>query len=330
MKTKFGLFLTTVALTVLVQPARAEPYCALRPPPEGLVERCHSRVFVIPDTLEGFRFDISSWMDTCVSTGRGVGLVADADESVVRIWELVQGMPNYARAVRITPKYEPLKFTEAGRTCYGVKSVEFSIRRGAVDADGQIVVSEISAQDVITDEMIKTAAAAAKRVLASPDVEGSRELSLFLGVLDGMERYGKEFDARYYPVAPTWAGLDAYACYKEYSVQMGGYSCLQPDNALKQCERNLAVDLVNSYHYLKTSPDEFAVMLQEKSNDIRRGVDHLLKIYNGLSNLDEMGVLTMAAQDPENRGMCFTVTDVLAKRVGGLARRGKTTVYGYY
>src|SRR5690242_20450333 len=93
-----------------------------------------------------------------------------------------------------------------------VKRVEFGIVRGTVDIDGPI-----DTQPGPTDEMIKSAAIAAKRALATPSVRGSAELSRFLGVLDGLERYGKDFDDTYYPVAPQLGGLDAYACYKEYS-----------------------------------------------------------------------------------------------------------------
>ena len=305
--TSFIVVAIVSALSVGAQTQKPQ-YCAAQPPPQGLVARCQSRVFIIPDNLMAFRFALSGWMNTCVSSDRGVALVHSA-KSVDEIWDLVKDLPQASRAVKITPKYESLTFKQDGKTCYGVKSVEFGVRRGSVDIDGPI--DTVSGP---TDEMIKSAATAAKRALASPSVKGSAELSRFLGVLDGLERYGKDFDDTYFPVAPQLGGLDAYACFKEYTVSTGGYSCLKPDSAKSACERHLAVDLVTAVQYDKVSPARLAEILEIKANDIQRGVTYLLSIQAA-----ETGLL-----------MCPGLRDVIKPAIGELSKRGKTTLYGYY
>jgi hypothetical protein len=306
-RTAFAAAILASVLSVGAQPAKTG-YCAPRPPPQGLVSRCQSRVFIIPANLTALRFALSGWMNTCVSADRGVALVYEA-ESVDEIWDLVKDLPTHSRTIKITPKYEPVKFTQNGKTCYGVKSVEFAIRRGSVDSDGPIEV-----QYGPTDEMIKSAAAAAKRALASPFVKGSPELSRFLGVLDGLERYGEDFDDTYYPVAPQVGGLDAYACYKEYTVSTGNYSCLPPDEAKKACARHLADDLVTAHYYDKVSASRLAEILEIKANDINRGVMYLLSIQDAGT-----GLLT-----------CPGLKNVIKPAIGALANGGQTTVYGYY
>jgi hypothetical protein len=302
---------TTVSAAIIASTLSvgAEDYCASQPPPQGLVARCQSRTFLIPQTLAAFRFALSGWMNSCVSKDRGVALVYQA-KSVDEIWDRVKDLPEASRAVKITPKYEPLTFRQGGKTCYGVKSVEFGIVRGRVDIDGPMDI-----QPGPTDDMIKSAAAAAKKALASPSVRGSTELSRFLGVLDGLERYGKDFDDTYYPVAPEEPrSLDAYSCYKEYSVRLGGYVCLPLDAAKRACERHLAEDLVTWYYFDKASPSRFAEILQIKANDIQRGVTYLLSVQ-----ASETGLL-----------MCEAVKDVIKPAIGELSKKGMTALYGYY
>lgn len=102
--------LTLLASVLLAGSARRaqDDYCASQPPPAGLVERCHSRLIVVPDDIAAFRLALTEWMDTCVAGGRAVGLVRRA-MSVEEVWKRMQDRPAGVRAVRITPKYEPLK-----------------------------------------------------------------------------------------------------------------------------------------------------------------------------------------------------------------------------
>src|SRR5438094_161094 len=102
-------------------PLQKDDYCATQPPPQGLVERCRSHVMIVPDDERAFRFVLTEWMRTCVSSDRAPSLVYD-NPSVQKVWELVQDLPNYRRAVRIYPDYQPLTFKQDGKTCYGVDS----------------------------------------------------------------------------------------------------------------------------------------------------------------------------------------------------------------
>jgi hypothetical protein len=304
------LSLAMLCAFVAAGASQADDHCATQPPPKGLVARCQSRVFIVPDNPMAFRFVLTEWMRTCVSSDRAPGLVYGA-ESVDDVWDLIKDLPGHSRVVTIVPKYEPLTFTKAGKTCYGVKSVEFDVRRqrGTVDVDGDIEIIKGP-----TDDMIKAAAKAAKQALALPSVKGSAELSRFLGVLDGLERYGKDFEDTYFPVAPFQAGsmMDKPACYKEYSG--GTYTCLPPDQAVAACTRHLAQDLVQSYHYDKVTPARFAEILEIKANEIQRGLTHMHAIQNSGTGL----------------GTCPGLKDAIMPKVGNTAARGKTTLYGYY
>ena len=238
----------------------ADSYCASQPPPAGLVERCRSRLMVVPNDISAFRLALTEWMDTCVANGRAAGLVRRAT-SVEEVWSRMQDRPAGVSAVRITPRYEPLKFEKEGKICYGVKSVEFALPSGTVIDDGPTDVTSVSKSVTITDNMIKQSAAAARQALASSAM--TPELSRFLGVLHGLEQYGSDFDDRYYPVAPLQdnGSWNPYACFKDYNVQSGQYDCLPADQAMKACQRNLAVDIVTSHMFDKVTAKRFAEIL---------------------------------------------------------------------
>lgn len=313
--TLISIAVVSIALVGSTQRAQ-DDYCASQPPPAGLVERCHSRLIVVPDDIGAFRLALTEWMDTCVASGRAVGLVRRA-ASVEDVWKRMQDRPADVRAVRITPKYEPLKFEKGGKTCYGVKSVEFALPSGTVIEDGPAEVTPVprDAKSVpITDDMIKQSAAAARQALAG--LKMTPELSRFAGVLVGLERYGKDFDDRYYPVAPLQdnGSWNPYACFKDYNVQTGRYDCLPASKAMRACQRNLAVDIVTSHMFDQVSEERFAEILKFKANDIQRGVTYLL-----LAQHADSGAL-----------YCPGLRDAIKPTVGRLAEKGKTTVYGYY
>jgi hypothetical protein len=288
--------------------SRADDYCAAQPPPQGLVERCRSRVFIVPDNPMAFRFQLTEWMRTCVSSDRAPGLVYGA-ESVDTLWDLIKGLPNHSRVVTVIPKYEPLTFTKAGKTCYGVKSVEFDVRpRGTVDPGNPTL------KYGPPDDLIKSAAKAAKAALMDPSVRGSAELSRFLGVLDYLERHGEAFDDTYYAVGPalTTPGTDAVACYRDASTR----DCLPAADAVKQCTAHLAHDLVSAYHgKAKMSPKGFADFLEGRAREIQRGFDSLRR-------QQESGTTAMVCPGVKNAIMPLVVAKAKQK--------GLMTLYGHY
>jgi hypothetical protein len=316
------LVVVSVFLSVsgLVAPASAiqENHCATQPPPAGLVERCRSRTIIVPESELALRFVLTEWMRTCVSSDRAPALVYGAD-SVETLWELTADLPAYRRAVTIYPEYEALTFTQEGRTCYGVKGVEFRTtkRRTEVD-DGEPAVTPVRPSQTVTSEMIKEAARAATRALQNSPSRDNVGLSQFRGVLDGLARYGADFEDTYYPVAPMNVGagdLNTYSCDKDYTARTGRFDCLPADDAVKACTRHLADDLVTAYQFDKLSGSRFTEMLEIKSNEIYRGFQHVDQAH-----AFELG----------GRTMCPALRDAIMPKMGEMAKKGKTTLYGYY
>jgi hypothetical protein len=314
-------FLTSaVALTAARQ---RTDHCATQPPPQGLVERCRSKVVIVPNDAWAFRFVLTEWMRTCVSSERAPAVVY-GNQSLDEVWKVVQNLPQYARAVTIYPGYEPLTFTQNGKTCYGVKSVEFRTTRTRVGGGTPVPVRDDpdppappKPPRVITDEMIKEAAAAAKRALAESSDARKPEVSQLLGALDGLQRYGKTFDDTYFPVAPFFANKDftktPAACFTEYRARSGGYECLPTADAVQACARHLADDVVQSFHFDEVTQSRFTEILEIKANDIQRGLHYL--------------TLSMGESEP---AFCTGVTKGIKPKVEELNKRGKTTLYGYY
>ncbi len=310
-----GLAFASLTL-VLVTGSRADAqdFCATQPPPEGLVERCRSKIFSFPSgTADRYRqavFEVTlvEWMRGCVISWRAPGLVFEAQKSVDRAFELIKDLSDF-RFVRIVPVYTALQFTDGGRTCFGVKSVSFRVAgtQGTVDAGGDI--------DIIpgpTSDMVKEAAAAARKALQDPSVRGSASLSRFLNVLAALERSGKDFDDTWYNVQPFGSGdaMNAGACYKDFRVGQG-QACRPADEALKACERHLADDLVQSYFYDKVSPRRYAEILEIRAADIQRSIDHVADIQK----MDSPAALP-----------CPSIKSVFMPRIADLARRN--SVYG--
>ncbi len=295
-----------------------DSHCATQPPPQGLVPRCQSRTIVVPESEAALRFLLTEWMRTCVSSDRAPGLVYQA-ESVDHVWELVADLPNHSRVVTIYPQYEALTFTQGGRTCYGVKSVEFSTtKRGVEVEDGDPDVTPVRTSKTVTSDMIKEAAQAALKALQNSSSRDNVGLSNFRGVLTGMAQYGSDFEDEYYPVAPMNVGagdLNTYSCDKDYSVRTGRFDCLPADDALKACTRHLADDLVMAYHFDKLQGARFTEMLEIKSNEIFRGFQHMDQAQ---------------AHDMSGVTLCPATRDVIKPKMGEAAQRGRRTVYGYY
>lgn len=314
------LVFASVLLVGLVTTASAiqNNHCATEPPPQGLVPRCQSRTIIVPESEGALRFLLTEWMRTCVTSDRAPGLVYGA-ESVDQVWELVADLPNYRRVVTIYPEYEPLTFTQNGRTCYGVKSVEFrTTKRGVEVEDGDPDVTPVRASKTVTSDMIKEAAQAATRALQNSSTRDNPGISQFRGVLDGLARYGADFEDTYYPVAPMNVGagdLNTYSCDKDYRASTGRFDCLPADDALKACTRHLADDLVMAYHFDKLSGSKFTDMLEIKSNEIQRGFQYVYQAHSF---------------DSSGANLCPALRDVIMPKMGEMAKKGKTTLYGYY
>jgi hypothetical protein len=286
------------------------------------VERCRSKTILVPDDKRAFLFVLTDWMRTCVSPGRAAGLIYD-NPSVDQLWKKVEGLSYYERAVTIYPDYEPLTFTQNGKTCYGVKSVELRTtpRRVVGGTPAPAAAPDPPpaprpAPRVITEDMIKEAAAAGRRALAASPSARTDEVKRLIGVLGALERHGKAFDDRYFPVAP-FLSIDALrnpaACFTEYSA--GNYACLPQDAAVKACTRHLATDIVTSYHFDEVKDSRFAEILEIKANEIRRGFDYIYQMQQLASS---------------GGGYCSALKTGIMPLMGQLAKTGQTTVYGFY
>ncbi len=313
----------TIALSALllttIFAAQAQPrsYCAAKPPPEGLVDRCHVMNMVVPETRAAFNYSLFNWMRTCVIAERAVTLVSDADENIGYVWKLVQDLPAHRRSVSIYPEYEPLSFTQDGRTCYGVKSVRFrTSKRGAsVDYSADPIVTAVPPAKTVTSDMVKDAARVAIKAIEKSSRQTNQGLARFHGVLEGIAKHGHDFDATYYPVAPTLVtgNLDVYSC--DRAFKGGQQQCLPRDEAIKACTRNLADDLVTAYHFDGLKGQPLTELLEIKSNEIYRGFQY---------------VYLEQQLDSTISGLCPSLIHGIKPRMGELAKRGMTTVYGYY
>lgn len=266
----------TLCSILLASPAYSE-YCAPQPPPKGLVKRCHSLTLTtIPDNISVLRIWLMKWMEGCAIKTRAAQLVSD--ESVEEVWSLLEpyrgnmliGSPT------IIPTYTPLKFTQKGRTCYGIASVKFHIRgtKGQVDISGPITLTD-PARD---DNTIKQVAADAFEALRNAPGPGSAARSRMLSVLHWMKTYGKDFDDTYYDVAPANLGdpfKNPAACYTEFRAS--GYVCLPPGKVLASCASHLTPELVKE-HMNGISQDALGKLLLGYSERIDRGKQHLLRI----------------------------------------------------
>ena len=275
------------------------------------VPACQSQLMKVPNDIWAFRLELTSWMKKCVPAEGARDLVF-GNQSVDDIFRRLRDRPEGVMDVKITAKYEPMKFQKDGRTCYGVRSVEFSLPSGVVTEDGPTDVTPVSAHASISDEMIKESAAAARRAISRSTMTPA--LSRLSGVLIGLEQNGSEFDDRYFPVAPLLhsGNWDPPACFNRYSTS-NRYDCLPAAEAVKACTRNLAVELVTSHVFDKVSEKRFAEILDIKANEIQRSVDFLLSAQN----TDSPAIY------------CPALRDVIKPLAGKLAQKGRT-VYSYY
>jgi len=298
-----SIVLASVTLTG-AHTQQSDDYCATTPPPKGLVARCQSLTLTVPASEDALRAALTDWMRTCVSKSRAAGLIDDADDNVVDMWDRMKDLPR-SRSLTIIPDYEPLTFTRNGQTCYGVESVEFSIKgsRGEV-IDEPFDVTPVPSRDLITDptdEEIKEAATAATAALLDSEVSDNSGLPKFRGVLDGMARYGKDFDDR-------WFNVGDESCYRASS---GG--CRPVDEAVKLCTRRLRVDIVTHYQQLKDRPERFTEAMEETNSRLFRAFQYFRQAQDGGSG----------------RGHCNSVKSMMTV-VSELARKGQRALYYYY
>ena len=307
-----SLALAATTLTA-VYSQQNDDFCATTPPPRGLVARCQGLTLTVPASEDALRKALTDWIGTCVSKGRAATIVEDADDSVTAMWALMKDLPR-TRSITILPDYEPLSFTRAGQTCYGVESASFTIKgaRGIVDLDGEIDATYIPPPSTglvtdPTDAQIKEAAAAAIKALENSSVRDNSGLPRFRGVLDGMTRYGSSFDDTWYNIAPTPPTGDA--CYNNF-----GRGCLPTDQALKNCTRRLRVELVTHYTELKDKPERF--------RDAMEGLNS--QLFRSFQYFRQMHAAETAAP------FCPVLHQVLMPKVAEIAGKGRTTLYAYY
>lgn len=304
-----ALALTATAFTG-VSTQQTDDFCAPSPPPRGLVARCQSLTLTVPASEAALRAALTDWMRTCVSKGRAAALVEGADDSVAHAWNLMKDLPR-TRTVTILPEYEPLTFTRAGQTCYGVDTVSFLVKgaQGAVDLDGPVDVTPVPQPTGLvmdpTDEQIKEAAKAATKALLDSDTRSNSGLPRFRGVLEGMAKYGKDFDDTWYNVAPAMGGLDA--CYTFVG------RCVPSDEALKNCTRRLRVDIVSHYEAYKDRPEKFREALEITNSSLFRAFQHFRQLHARDTGLD----------------LCESVKAMMP-RVSDHARKGDRALYFYY
>ena len=309
-----GSLAVALMLLIMLGGTDARAACATEPPPEGLVERCQGKDYVVSDAMseEQLRAAVNStlveWMRGCVIANRAPGLVDDAEESVDKMVALMLDLPSHRRSVRIIPDYVPLTYHEGGKTCYGVESVTFHIA-GAQGEVEEPEDSEIGFEPTSSppSDLVKEAAKAAIEALKDPSVPGSAELSRFQSVLIELEKYGSDFDDTWFNVQPQ----GATACYKNES---GG--CLKSDEALKACTQHLGPRLVQSHHYDEVSQKRYAEILQVIANDIQRSMDYLQYLQGNQEG----------AEVPGGGIECESLEKVFMPRIGELA--GKHSIYG--
>lgn len=272
---------------------------------------------MVPETRAAFDYSLFNWMRSCVIAERAAALIAEADENIGYVWKLVEDLPAHRRAVFIYPEYEPLSFIQDGRTCYGVKSVRFRTTKRAttIDYSADPVVTVVPPAKAVSSDMVKEAARAAIVAIEKLPRDTNQGLARFHGVLEGISKHGHDFDATYYPVAPTLVtgSLDVYSC--DRAFRGGQQQCLPRDEAIKACTRNLIDDLVTAYHFDGLKGKSFTDLLEIKSNEIYRGFQY---------------VYLEQQLDSTISGLCPSLIHGIKPRMGELAKRGMTTVYGYY
>lgn len=309
-----GSCTAAVAMGLLCTPVAAQEYCARKPPPEGLVKRCHSKTITVPPNESVLRVQLLEWMMTCVVRSRAVELVYadEASASIDRIWELLRDrytpLPTVSdlKFVTVVPQYQPLTFTSEGRTCYGVKSVTFDLRgsRGEVDMGPANLPSY--------SEMVKEAAAAAARALERSGQTNAPGYARILGVLEGMAKAGERFDDTYFPVAPfTQSNMNYAACFKDTQ-----WNCLPPAEAVQACEHHLGREIITAHFVDRLSPEAMAEFVLGRGTEILRGVDYM----DSAKNADNRALFCPRA-----------LVETIMPKVQELARKhGKAGLYGYY
>jgi hypothetical protein len=186
--------------------------------------------------------------------------------------------------------------------------VEFSIEgaSGVVDIHGPIAPTPVPAPPLsIGDEDIKEAAAAATKALLDSSTTANDGLSKFRGVLDGLQKYGKEFDDVWYAVAPDISGD---SCYRFRGT------CALADAAMKNCARHLAAELVTHYRERKDTPERFTEALEIMNSTLFRNFQYMRQMQDRGTAHD----------------LCPALKDVLMPMVGRHAARGRTALYWYY
>lgn len=303
--------------------------CATQPPPAGLAEGCLSRTFRFTETMGPdirhavLTVGLSEWMEGCFPGQSGLIYASDEGEaSVEHVYELIKDLPGSVPSARVLASYTPRTYTEAGRTCYGVESVTFSVKgaQGTVDLDGEIEIIPGS-----PSALVKEAATAAKKALREQPVRGSAALSRFLSVLEALETQGKDLDDTWYNVQPIIVrpiggdlGLRSFvpaACFTEYSAATSAYVCRPADEALHACERHLSEQIVDAYSFGKTPQKRFADVLEAIAGDIQRSVDYL-HLFTEL-------------EAPTNVTPC-TVIPVFMDRIAKLAHQRSVYMVGGY
>jgi hypothetical protein len=91
--------------------------------------------------------------------------------------------------------------------------------------------------------------------------------------------------------------------------------CRPAAEALRACERHLAEELVQSYHYDEVAPARYAEILEIKAADIQRSMDHLVRIQN---------------QDSPGALPCPSIATVFMPKIAELARRHSLYAAGGY
>lgn len=304
--TRSATALAAVAVLFASVPASAAEYCATRPPPEGLVPRCQKLDIVAPRTKIDLEILLAKWMQTCAKRKRGESLVF-GNESVDYVWKLLEGRRDSPYGgVRILPRYTPNRYTSEGRTCYGIASVKFAVAgtESVVEFD-EPDVTIVEDLDDYTPEQIEEAVTAAEDALRQNPGTDARERSKMQSVLEWMRRYGKDFDDRYYNVAPysTFGDWNDPTCYKEYTG--GRYQCLGLDDARKACEVHIGPRILSLYSD-GASPKQMSAHLLSMARDIERGLAHLRLIQ---------------AQDSAGAVPCPSVEQVFMPEIASMAEK---------
>lgn len=304
-----GLLCTWLIALVIATPAAADGYCATRPPPEGLVERCRAYTTLVPHSEADLAIRLAKWMQTCALRQRGDSLVFD-NPSVDDVWTRIENRRGSMTPVRIVPKYTPNRFSQNGRTCYGIAAVEFTVpgTHGEVSDDESAVdVQTITRLDQYPEEALNEAIAGAERaLLAQPDP--SYEKQRMLSVLRRMKSYGPAFDDTFYDLAPytTFGDWNDPTCYKE--LRANRYQCRPLDDARRECAVPLGVRVIDLY-FSGPSDRQMAEHLLSYARRITRGLEHLRLIQ---------------AQDAEGAVPCPSVKDVFIPEVYRRARQDRS------